>query len=109
MHQLRNSIAYLSRSTPYFRGKRHLGNVISHLLTNFNNNQECISKVKMRDGTSMRLDVRSRTEQWSYWTGAYDNDIISRLSNCLKEKCIVFDVGANIGFYSVPLGRTYKH
>ncbi|WP_319421888.1 FkbM family methyltransferase [Pleurocapsa sp. FMAR1] len=105
MHKLRNSIAYLSRSTPYFRGKRRLGNTLSRFLTNLNNDQQCITKVRMQDGTSMQLDVRSRTEQWSYWTGLYDNDIISRLSSCLKEKCVVFDVGANIGFYSVPLGR----
>jgi FkbM family methyltransferase len=105
VYQLRNAIAYLSRSTPYFRGKRRLGNAISRLSSNFNHNHECISKVKMQDGTWMQLDVRSRTEQWSYWTGYYDNDIILKLSNCLEEKCVVFDVGANIGFYSVPLGR----
>lgn len=105
MYAFRNSIASLSRSTPYFRGKRRLGNAIGRLLTNFDSDQECISTVKMRDGSWMQLDVRSRTEQWPYWTGAYDNDILERLSSCLKEKCIVFDVGAHVGFYSVALGR----
>jgi FkbM family methyltransferase len=105
MSKFRNSIAALSRSTPYFRGKRHLGNIISRLLTNFDSDQECISTVKMQDGCWMQLDVRSRTEQWPYWTGFYDNDILERLSSCLQEKSIVFDVGAHVGFYSVALGR----
>lgn len=105
MYKIRNLVAYLSRSTPYFRGKRRLGNILSHILTDFDSDRECISKVKIRDETLMQLDVRSRTEQWPYWTGNYDNDIISKLSNCLSENCVVFDVGAHIGFYSVPLGR----
>jgi hypothetical protein len=105
MYTFRDSVAYLSRSTPYFRGKRRLGNMISRLLTNFNSDQQCISTVKMQDGSWMQLDVRSRTEQRPYWTGYYDNDILARLSSCLKEKCVVFDVGAHIGFYSVALGR----
>ena len=104
MYKLRNSVASWSRSTPYFRGKRRLGNSLSHILTNFNSDRKCISKVRMQNETWMQLDVRSRTEQWSYWTGYYDDDIITRLSNCLKEKCVVFDIGANIGFYSVALG-----
>lgn len=108
MHAFRNSIASLSRSTPYFRGKRRLGNMISRLFTDFDRDKECISTVKMLDGSWMQLDVRSRTEQWPYWTGSYDNDIIERLSSCLKENCIVFDVGAHIGFYSVALGRKLK-
>lgn len=105
MYRFRNSIASLSRSTPYFRGKRRLGNSLSSILTDFEQDAQCISNVRMQNETLMQLDVRSRTEQWSYWTGYYDDDIISRLSNCLQEKCVVFDVGANIGFYSIALGR----
>jgi FkbM family methyltransferase len=105
MYTLRNSVASLSCSTPYFRGKRRLGNMISRLSTDFSKDLECISTVRMQDGTLMQLDIRSRTEQWPYWTGTYENDIISKLSNCLRERCVVFDVGANIGFYSIPLGQ----
>jgi FkbM family methyltransferase len=105
MYRLRNSVASFSRSTPYFRGKRRLGNIISRLSTDFTKDLECISTVRMQDGTLMQLDVRSRTEQWPYWTGTYDNDMILKLSNCLRERCIVFDVGAHIGFYSIALGQ----
>lgn len=108
MYALRDSTASLSRSTPYFRGKRRIGNLISRLCTNFNHSPECISKVKMQDGSLMKLDVRSRTEQFSYWTGTYDNKIISKLSSCFTKDCIVLDVGANIGFYTVPFAHKLK-
>lgn len=108
MYKLRSTLANLSRRTPYFRGKRRAGNLLSYFSTNFNSDYECVEKIKMKDGSLMNLDVRSRTEQWSYWTGYYDNDLIYKLSSCLNDKCIVLDVGANIGFYSVPLGRKVK-
>ncbi|MCX5980773.1 MAG: FkbM family methyltransferase [Nostocales cyanobacterium LacPavin_0920_SED1_MAG_38_18] len=108
MYKLRNKIASFSRHTPYIRGKFRLGKIISHLLSNYNNDQECITIIEMRDKSLMQLDVRSGTEQWPYWTGSYDDEIISKLSGCLKENCVVLDVGANIGLYSVALGNRLK-
>ena len=108
MSILRNFIATIFRNIPYFYGKRRLGIAIGNLLTNKNSDRDSITTVKMQDGVMMQLDVRSRTEQWSYWTGDYDHELISRLSTYLKEECVVFDVGANIGFYSVSLGNRLK-
>jgi hypothetical protein len=108
MYKLRNKIAFFSRHTPYIRGKFRLGKIISHLLSNYKNDQECITIIEMRDKSLMQLDVRSGTEQWPYWTGSYDDEIISKLSSCLKENCVVLDVGANIGLYSVALGNKLK-
>ena len=56
----------------------------------------------------MQIDVRSRTEQWTYWTGEYDAAIISRITAFLDKDCVVFDVGANVGFYSVALGSKLR-
>jgi hypothetical protein len=108
MYKFRNAIASFSRSTPCFRGKFQLGKLISNLLSNYNNDRECITTIEMRDGSLMQLDVRSGTEQWPYWTGSYDNETISKLSGCLDENCVVLDIGANIGFYSVALGHQVK-
>ena len=49
----------------------------------------------------MRIDVRSRTETWAYWTRRYDSDVIAKLGGCLEKEFVVFDVGANVGFYSI--------
>lgn len=95
MYAFRNWIANISRSTPYFHGKFRLGKAIGRLLSNYDRDGECINTIAMKDGYLMQLDIRSRTEAWSYWTGEYDNDIISKLSSCFKKDFVVFDVGAN--------------
>lgn len=105
MPHFRNLLAASARSLPSFRGKGSLGVAVGKRLTDFSDTNDCITTVKMRDGSLMRIDVRSKTEQWAYWTGEYDADVISRLATCLQEHCTVFDVGANVGFYSIALGK----
>ena len=56
----------------------------------------------------MKLDIRSSTERWTFWTGFYDRSMISKLISRLPPDPIVLDVGANIGFYSVALGFHLK-
>ncbi len=102
---IRDQLALMFRFLPQFRGKSHLGAAIGRRLTNVNDDQSSIVTVKMKDGSIMRLDVRSRTEIWAYWTGRYDNDIISKLATCLEKESVVFDVGANVGFYSIALAK----
>lgn len=105
MHSLRNALAKSFRRLPPFRGKGRLGVAIGRPLVHADDDADSIAKIVMRDGTLMRIDVRSRTEQWAYWTGEYDAQIISRLAACLTESCTVFDVGANVGFYTIALGK----
>lgn len=106
---LRRSIATLSRQLPSFRGKARLGVQVGRALTNAACDKDCIDTITMRDGTRMQIDVRSRTEQWTYWTGEYDAAIISRITSSLSRDCMVFDVGANVGFYSVALGNKLRN
>lgn len=107
--KLRNNLAMLFRAMPDFRGKASLGVSLGERLTDINNNQECIVTVQMKDGSVMQLDVRSMTERWAVWTGRYDHEIIARLTQCLRPGSVVFDVGANVGFYTIALGRRLKN
>lgn len=104
MSKIRNSLAAFVRALPQFRGKGPMGVVVGRLLTDFNNPKDCIVTIKMRDNTLMRVDIRSKTERWAYWTGEYDRSVIQRLATCLQNNSVVFDVGANVGFYTVALG-----
>ena len=108
MSQFRDSVAASFRALPRFRGKSHLGAAIGRLLIKPDRNEDSIATIRMRDGSRMRIDVRSQTERWAYWTGEYDHQIISRLSACLQPGWTVFDVGANVGFYSIALGNKLK-
>lgn len=102
---LRNRLAAMFRSLPAFRGKGTIGELLQRALTNHTTEKECIATFQMKDGSRMRVDLRSSTEKGAFWTGSYDAGPITKLSNCLRPGSIVLDVGANIGFWSIPLGR----
>jgi len=105
---IRDSLASLFRVLPPLRGKNRIGLPLIHLLTNYQVEKECIVTLKMRDGSLMQIDLRSFEEK-VFLTGEYDFGIIQRLSNILEPGCTIFDVGANIGFYSIALGRKLKN
>src|SRR4051794_32856271 len=101
----RNFAATLLRSLPHFRGKGRIGGFIQRLTTDPSQMADCLATFRMKNGALMRVDLRSYTERSSFWTGRYDNDIIARIGGCLRLGSVAFDVGANIGFYSIPLGK----
>lgn len=105
MARVRDSIATAYRSLPPFRGKSHLGVALGRVLPGGTSDKDSIVTVKMRDGSLMQVDMRSHLERWAYWTGEYEQDIIARLTSCLRQGSVVFDVGASVGFYSVAFGK----
>jgi FkbM family methyltransferase len=98
--ELRDALASTLRRTPPFRGKGRLGSALGHLLP-----VEHDVVAHLRDGSLMHLDLCASIERWTYWTGEYDTEMIARLSAALPPKGVVVDVGANIGLYTIPLGR----
>lgn len=67
---------------------------------------------RMRDGTRMRLDLRSQTEWYAFYSGHYDDAAINLLRNLLSQIGESFlDVGGNIGMYAIrvvaDLGTTH--
>ena len=101
---VRNWSAKLLRSLPQFKGKRRIGKFLQKALTIPENVEEHFETFQMKDGSLMRVDLRSYTEHPSFWTGIFDPEV-SLLTSYLKPGSVVLDVGANIGFYSIPLGR----
>jgi len=100
----RDTLASLFRSLPPMRGKARIGAALGHVLSGGNAATSQIT-VKMRDGSLMPLDLRDRTHEWAYWTGEYDCSVLMHLLDSLEPGSIVFDVGANVGLYTVPIGR----
>ena len=60
---------------------------------------------KMRDGTSIRVDLRSHTELYSFYVGVYDPKWISVCKLLYDPDTVFVDVGANIGFFSIAMGQ----
>jgi len=105
---IRDSLAYCCRLLPYFKGKYRIGPAVIPLLTNYENEQDCLVTIKMQDSTTFVLDLRSSLEQKVFFAGEHDYEIIQMLSRILDPGAVVFDVGANIGLYSVALGEKLK-
>jgi FkbM family methyltransferase len=62
----------------------------------------------MRLGHRMKVDARSDTEMYALFAGEYDDDIISVLCSLMSPGKNTVDVGANIGFYTVPFAIRSK-
>jgi len=62
--------------------------------------------VTLRDGSTVILDGRGRTEAGPFWTGTYETDTVDFLRRCTTiYGGHVVDVGANVGLITVPLAR----
>lgn len=57
----------------------------------------------MRLGYKMLLDLRSKTEYPSYYLGDYDTIEIRTLRRLFAPDWVILDVGANIGFWTIPM------
>jgi FkbM family methyltransferase len=69
---------------------------------------EAIVDIDARDGSRWRLDLRTTFERQAFWSGRYDESPLRLLESLLRPGAVVIDVGANIGFYTVRLGRTLE-
>ncbi len=86
---------------PGFRGR-------SRLVTTFNRafnraGARPVVEAPMRLGHRMLLDLRGITEVVAFYTGDFDTSFMEAVFPLLPRDAVVFDIGANIGFYAVPL------
>jgi len=91
------------RVLPSFKGKTRLIRLINRalLMVGINPVIEC----QFLDQTRFVVDLRSRTEAVPCYLGNYDQKTQKFATSLVKEGSVVLDVGANIGFFAVPLAR----
>lgn len=104
----RDRLAFLLRTLPPFKGKWRVGLAFQALLLNYKREDECLVDFNMRDGTSMRIDLRAAAERTAFWTGEYDREALASITQFLCPDAVVLDIGANIGFYSIALGNRLR-
>ena len=101
---MRDSITKICLALPSFRGKNRIGFPLIQWTTDYQNEKDCIVTVRMRDGSQMYIDLRSRCERKVFFTEEYDDGIIQTLSQILEPGFTIFNVGANLGFYPIAWG-----
>jgi len=97
--------ALLFRNTPHFRGKYRIGKLIEKLLNPQNTWQTPEFFIKLKNKSELFIDIRSNTHNIPFWTGKRDEEIIDLILKNSKQNWVVFDIGANIGYYTIPIAK----
>ena len=101
--------ASMSRRLPAFRGKYSVGvHALKSLAGDMSQWKDPEFFVRLRNGVSLRIDVRSRTHLAPFLCGTYDTDLIGRFASLFEPDWVVLDIGANVGYYSIPFARRIK-
>lgn len=98
-------LARISRTLPPFRGKGRLASNLHRALSAGAIGEEPLREVTMHDGSRAKWDLRDEAEAMAYWLGEADDDVRSELLKRVPADATVLDVGANVGWWTVPLAR----
>jgi FkbM family methyltransferase len=91
------------RSFPNMRGFGVLSNKINSLLLKSGCSPLVLAQMKL--DYEMLIDMRSFTESYALYSGEYDTQKIRFLMALMQRDSVFVDVGANVGFYTVPLAK----
>lgn len=100
---LYDRLASLTRALPPFRGKGTIARALHRRLGV--SRHDPLRDVIMRDGSRARWDLRDDAEALAYWLGEADDAERDTLLARIPRDAVVCDVGANIGWWTIPLAR----
>ena len=98
-------LASTSRTLPAFRGKGRLALAVHRGLRGAAVGSASLREVTMRDGSRARWDLRDDSEALACWLGEADDAVRDALRARVRPDAVVLDVGANVGWWTVPLAR----
>ncbi|MBX7118750.1 MAG: FkbM family methyltransferase [Gemmatimonadaceae bacterium] len=98
-------LAALARATPNVRGKGSLARALHRRLGPAAIARDPMREVTMRDGSRARWDLRDEAEALACWLGEADDAVRDALLRMVPSDAVIADVGANVGWWTVPLAR----
>lgn len=107
MNGLLNAFAFFTRKLPAHRKLNQLYKHFNWIFLTLGARPIVIAK--MKNGTSLRVDLSTRTERIAFYTGEYDADLLETIIYLLKPNSTFLDIGANIGFYSVAMASHIRN
>jgi FkbM family methyltransferase len=103
-HGIRVSAALALRHIPELSGRWQVADLVNRHFAPISQTLSTAC-VRMRMGHEMLVDLRSDTESRAYYLGDFDTEDIRSALRLIRPDSTVLDVGANIGFWSIPLAR----
>lgn len=64
-----------------------------------------VRRVRMRNGAQMVLDVHDRTQGIAFLLRRFDAELAAHIVDCLPERGVFVDAGANVGLVSFAVAR----
>ena len=104
--QLLQTVARLTRALPDVRGLGRLYRMFNRLALQIGVEPQVVAP--MRDGTTLRLDLRTQTDLNAYYRGRYDPVLMNTVVSLLDPSTVFLDVGANVGYYSVAIAAWFR-
>jgi FkbM family methyltransferase len=101
---LRASASQLISRLPDIRGRNKLAYFANRVFL-LNSSSDATAEVTMRLGHRMIVDLRAYTEFASFYTHDYDTQEIRSVLRLFKPEWVVLDVGANVGFWTIPMAK----
>ena len=106
------ALGRVSRSTPYFKGKWR---VMGWTHRRWFVKKRMWDDAQLSSGTVVACDLWDKVQFDMWWGGeTYEIRQAPYFKSLLKPQCVVFDIGANVGYYSLiaaplvgPEGRIY--
>jgi FkbM family methyltransferase len=108
MEKLLIGFAYVLRKLPSFRGKYRIGIFLENLLIPNSRWKTRQIKVKLKKDHLIIIDPNSATHKAPLYCGTYDDNIIYRFSGLFQPGWIIFDIGASIGYWTIPFLKKIK-
>jgi FkbM family methyltransferase len=100
------SFGRVGRALPAVRGRGRLAIALTSLLLKAG--AEPIVQCQMAAGHRLRLDCRVPCHCYAFFSGRYDDEKRSALLSFLRPGGFVLDVGAHIGFHTIPMAAVAK-
>src|SRR4051812_9120773 len=98
------AMSFAATRLPESRTKIRAGRAIAAVVSACGIDPVCV--VRLRDGSLMELDPRSRTEAEAFWNGEYESAYVHVLKQLIDAfGTPVYDIGANVGLVAIPLAR----
>lgn len=92
-------VGFLSRRTPYFRGKYRLTDYVFH---RWMKHKRLVQIVRLTRHVRMRCNLWDEVQHDIWWLGPrYELKETRFIRRFLKPGMVFFDVGANVGYYSL--------
>ena len=101
---LQASASQVISRMPNIRGRNKLAHLANRLFL-LGSNADPTAEVTMRLGHRMIVDLRAYTECASFYTHDYDTEEMRSVLRMLNSDWVVLDVGANVGFWTVPMTK----